>query len=70
VLDPGHASYIWGGYANLANYPPVLEARGLYASQAIVWDKHHPVLTRKDTMDSRVERVGFTWERGNVRGSI
>src|SRR5262249_39740969 len=50
VLAPGRAFYIWGGYANLANYPPVLKAMGLYFSQAIVWDKQHPTLTRKDFM--------------------
>ncbi len=66
VLLPGHAAYIWGGYANCANYPPVLKAVGLYFSQAIIWDKQHPVLTRKDRMGSRVERVGFGWERGTL----
>jgi len=66
VLEPGHAAYIWGGYANLANYPAQLKKHGLYFSQAIVWDKQHPVLTRKDRMGSRVERVGFAWERGTI----
>ena len=37
VLLPGRAFYIWGGYANLGNYPPVLKAHGLYFSQGIVW---------------------------------
>lgn len=50
VLAPGRAFYIWGGYANLGNYPPVLKTCGLYFSQGIVWDKQHPVLTRKDFM--------------------
>jgi len=50
VLMPGRGFYIWGGYANCANYPPVLKASGLYFSQAIIWDKQHPVLTRKDFM--------------------
>ena len=50
VLEPGRAFYIWGGYANCANYPPVLKATGLYFSQALIWDKEHPVLTRKDFM--------------------
>jgi DNA modification methylase len=50
VLEPGRAAYIWGGYANCGNYPPVLKAMGLYFSQAIIWDKEHPVLTRKDFM--------------------
>jgi DNA modification methylase len=66
VLEPGRAFYLWGGYANCANYPPVLKACGLYFSQAIIWVKEHPVLTRKDGMGSRVEWVGFAWERGKV----
>ncbi len=50
VLEPGRGFYIWGGYANCGNYPPVLKAAGLYFSQAIIWVKEHPVLTRKDFM--------------------
>jgi hypothetical protein len=38
VLLPGRSFFLWGGYANLANYPPVLKACGLYFSQAIVWN--------------------------------
>jgi hypothetical protein len=30
VLLPGRSFYIWGGYANVANYPFVLKAAGLY----------------------------------------
>jgi len=48
VLEPGRAAYIWGGYANCANYPSALKECGLYFSQAIIWVKEHPVLTRKD----------------------
>lgn len=50
VLLPGRAAYIWGGYANVANYPPALRECGLYFSQTIIWHKQHPVLTRKDFM--------------------
>ena len=50
VMKPGAAFYVWGGYANLANYPAPLREAGLYFSQAIIWDKEHPVLTRKDFM--------------------
>src|SRR5205085_2124660 len=50
VLAPGRGFYIWGGYANCGNYPPVLKAKELYFSQAIIWVKGHPVLTRKDYM--------------------
>ncbi|MFV0442164.1 MAG: ParB N-terminal domain-containing protein [Planctomycetaceae bacterium] len=66
VLVPGRGFYIWGGYANCGNYPPFLKKHGLYFSQAVIWDKQHPVLTRKDRMGSRVERVSFAWERGTV----
>jgi ParB-like chromosome segregation protein Spo0J len=38
VLQPGRSFYIWGGYANCGNYPPVLKEMGLYFSQAIIWD--------------------------------
>src|SRR5262249_59636995 len=33
LLQPGGSFYVWGGYANLGNYPPVLEACGLDFSQ-------------------------------------
>lgn len=67
VLEPKRGFYIWVGYANLGNYPPFPKKLELYFSQGIVWDKQQPVLTRKDRMGSRMERVGFTWERGKVR---
>jgi DNA modification methylase len=67
VLEPGRGFYIWGGYANCGNYPPFLKKHGLYFSQAVIWDKQHPVLTRKDRMGRRVERVGFAWERGKLQ---
>ncbi len=63
VLLPGRAAYIWGGYANCANYPPVLKAVGLYFSQAIIWVKEHPVLTRKDFMGNH-EWCFYTWKEG------
>lgn len=63
VLEPGRAFYIWGGYANCANYPPVLKATGLYFSQAIIWDKEHPVLTRKDFMGAH-EWCFYGWREG------
>ena len=63
VLLPGRAFYIWGGYANLGNYPPVLKAHGLYFSQGIVWDKQHPVLTRKDFMGC-FELAFYGWREG------
>ena len=66
VLVPGRGFYIWGGCANLGNYPPFLKKHGLYFSQGIVWDKQHPVLTRKDNRGRRVERVAFAWWRGQV----
>lgn len=63
VLLPGRAAYIWGGYANLGNYPPFLKKHNLYFSQAIVWDKQHPVLTRKDFMGS-FELAFYSWREG------
>ncbi|MGV3483346.1 MAG: DNA modification methylase [Planctomycetaceae bacterium] len=63
VLQPGRSFYIWGGFSNIANYPPVLEASGLYFSQAIIWDKMHPVLTRKDFMGAH-EWAFYGWKEG------
>ena len=63
VLKPGGSFYIWGGYANLGNYPKPLKDAGLYFSQAIVWDKQHPVLTRKDFLGS-FELAFYGWKEG------
>ncbi len=63
VLLPGHSFYVWGGYANCANYPPQLRKHGLYFSQAIIWDKQHPVLTRKDFMGAH-EWCFYGWKEG------
>lgn len=63
VLLPGRSFYIWGGYANLGNYPPFLKKHGLYFSQGIVWDKQHPVLTRKDFMGA-FEIAFYGWREG------
>jgi len=65
VLEPGRAFYIWGGYANCANYPPFLKKHGLYFSQAIIWDKQHPVLTRKDFMGAH-EWCFYGWKEGSA----
>jgi hypothetical protein len=48
ALIPGGSFYVWGGYSNLGAFPPALRDCGLYFSQAIIWNKLHPVLTRKD----------------------
>ncbi|HOL26934.1 MAG TPA: DNA modification methylase [Phycisphaerae bacterium] len=63
VLKPGGSFYIWGGYANLGNYPAPLKKAGLYFSQGIVWDKQHPVLTRKDMMGC-FELAFYGWKEG------
>jgi DNA modification methylase len=63
VLLPGRAFVVWAGYANLGNYPPFLKKHGLYFSQAIVWDKEHPVLTRKDFMGC-FELAFYGWKEG------
>ncbi|MFO0931136.1 MAG: site-specific DNA-methyltransferase [Planctomycetota bacterium] len=63
VLLPGRGFYIWGGYANVANYPPALKEAGFYFSQTIIWDKQHPVLTRKDFMGAH-EWCFYGWKEG------
>ena len=63
VLKPGGSFYIWGGYANIGNYPAPLKASGLYFSQGVVWDKQHPVLTRKDMMGA-FEICFYGWKEG------
>ena len=63
VLKPGGSFYVWGGYANLGNYPAPLKKCGLYFSQGIVWDKQHPVLTRKDFMGA-FEICFYGWKEG------
>ncbi|MCA9119250.1 MAG: ParB N-terminal domain-containing protein [Planctomycetaceae bacterium] len=63
VLLPGRAAYIWGGYANCLNYGQFLKRVGLYFSQAIIWDKEHPVLTRKDFMGAH-EWCFYCWKEG------
>jgi DNA modification methylase len=63
VFEPGRAFYIWGGYANLGNYPPVLAACDLYYSQGIVRDKQFPVLTRKDFMGA-FGLAFYGWRKG------
>lgn len=63
VLLPGRSFFIWGGYGNLINFPPVLKAHDLYYSQGIVWVKEHPVLTRKDFMGN-FEMAFYGWKLG------
>jgi DNA modification methylase len=63
VLLPGRGFYIWGGYSNFGNYPPALSEAGLYFSQAIIWNKQHPVLTRKDFMGA-FEVCYYGWKEG------
>jgi len=63
VLKPGGPFYLWGGYANIGNYPPALKKAGLYFSQGIIWDKEHPVLTRKDFLGG-FEIAFYGWKEG------
>ena len=65
VLAPGRGFYIWGGYANCANYPPFLKKHALYFSQAVIWVKGHPVLTRKDFMGDH-EWCFYGWKEGSA----
>jgi len=63
VLLPGRAFYLWGGYSNIANYPAAMKRADLYFSQAIIWVKEHPVLTRKDYMGN-FEICYYGWREG------
>jgi DNA modification methylase len=54
---------LFGGYANIANYPAALKASGLYFSQTIIWIKEHAVLTRKDFMGNH-EWCFYGWREG------
>ena len=63
ALEPGRSFYIWGGYANLLNYPSAFLDAGLYFSQGIIWDKQWPVLTRKDYMGAH-EWCFYGWREG------
>jgi DNA modification methylase len=65
VLIPGGGFYLWGGYANCANYPPALVRHALYFSQAVIWVKEHPVLTRKDFMGNH-EWCFYGWKEGKA----
>ena len=66
VLQPGASMYVFGGYANVANFPPVLKEVGLYFSQAIIWHKMQAVLTRKDFMGDH-EWCFYGWKEGAAR---
>jgi tRNA A-37 threonylcarbamoyl transferase component Bud32 len=52
VLLPGRGFYIWGGYANVGNYPPVLKATGhsrrisLALDRMVYIDLRYPNLVR------------------------
>ncbi|MCL2646866.1 MAG: DNA modification methylase [Phycisphaerales bacterium] len=63
VLLPGHSFFMWGSYSNLGSYPPLLKKHGLHFAQAIVWDKQHPVLNRKDFMRA-YELAFYGWREG------
>jgi DNA modification methylase len=63
VLEPGRTAYIWGGYANMLNYPSFLKKHGLHISQVLIWNKLHPVLTRKDFM-GLYEMCFYCWKDG------
>ena len=63
ALIPGGAFYIWGGFANWANYCHALSVSGLYFAQGITWVKDHPVLGRKDFMND-CEHAWYGWKEG------
>jgi len=63
VLEPGRSFYIWGGFANLRNYPAAIADSGLHFAQTLIWVKGHPVLTRKDFMTDH-EWMYYGWREG------
>ncbi len=63
VLLPGRSFYIWGGYTNIFNFPRALETTKLYFSQAVIWVKEHPTLTRKEFMGNH-EWCFYGWKKG------
>jgi DNA modification methylase len=63
VLSPGRAFYCWGGYSNVGNYPAAFRQCGLHFSQALIWVKQHPVLSRKDFLGNH-EWCFYGWREG------
>lgn len=63
ALEPGRSFYIWGGYANLMNYPAALAGAGLEFHQGVIWHKQWPTLTRKDFMGDH-EWCFYGWKEG------
>jgi DNA modification methylase len=71
VLEPGRAFYVWGGgypgsggaKGNHETYPQFMRAHGLKYAQLIIWNKEHPVLTRKDFMGAH-ESCFYGWREG------
>ncbi|MFH1268595.1 MAG: DNA methyltransferase [Planctomycetota bacterium] len=63
VSDEEFDALLHAWFGNIANYPPVLKTAGLYFSQAIIWHKQHPVLTRKDFMGDH-EWCFYGWREG------
>jgi len=63
ALVEGGAFYIWGGYANWANYCKALATCKMYFAQGITWVKDHPVLGRKDFMND-CEHAWYGWKEG------
>ncbi len=63
VLLPGRSFYIWGGWSNLGNYPPVLKQCDLFWHQQIIWTKNAPVLCRRDFMLAH-EWCFYGWRSG------
>jgi len=62
-LEKGRSFYIWGGFSNIANYPPRISEAGLFFHQAIIWVKNSPVLTRLDFMGKH-EICFYGWKPG------
>src|SRR6266581_1499588 len=52
-----------GRYSNIKNYHAALEQSGLYFSKQVIWQKMHPVLTRKCMMGDH-ELCFAGWREG------
>lgn len=63
ALEPGRGYLVWAGYSNLDTFGPTLRNCDLVVGQVVVWDKLHPVLTRKDMMGC-FELAFYGWKRG------
>lgn len=64
VLRPGGVFYVWGGAEEgPVVFGPLIRQVGLHLAQILVWDKLHPVLTRRDYMGNHEDCL-YGWRSG------